>query len=309
MNKQQVPAMRVTRGMSRSDPTSPEDSSSIRFIEPVKCSCCNVIYSDDSDKLVLCELCNEEWKCIKCMNLTDEMYEALQSCDDLTWICKYCKKFKSTCGQYVAEAVKKAMEEYTTDTESALFKMVENLETRLKKLEADSSTQEITSAVGTDAKEALNKCQGLASDLSTINKRMEMMVTEPDEIAKRKNNISISGLPEYDSFDDGTLFQLLIETMDIEPKPEPKHIRRLGQSNQGKRYMKVFLQSGDEKETIMRKAKALKKAKQDGLPFDPQRVYIGHDLTKIQREREFKIRERRRQAAARGDSRSEPAKN
>ena len=233
------------------------------------------------------------------MNLTEEMYQALQSCDDLTWICKYCKKFKSTCGKYVAEAVKKAMEE------SMLSKRVESIETRLKKLETDSSTQEITSAVGTDAKEALNKCQGLASDLSTINKRMEMMVTEPDEIAKRKNNIIVSGLPEYDSFDDGTLFQLLIEAMDIEPKPEPKHIRRLGQSNKGQRYMKVFLQSGEEKETIMKKAKALKKTKQDGLPFDPQRVYIGHDLTKIQREREYRIRERRRQVAARSDSGTE----
>ena len=59
----------------------------------------------------------------------------------------------------------------------------------------------------------------------------------------------------------------------------------------------------------MQKAKQLKKSQPDGLPFDPQRVYIGHDLTKIQREREYKMRERRRQAAARGEAHSEQAKN
>ena len=120
------------------------------------------------------------------------------------------------------------MDEYTAETGSVLFQKIESLEKRMKKLEDDGSTQEIASTVGTDAKEALNKCQGLASDLSTMNKRMEMMVNEPDEIAKRRNNIIVSGLPEMESFDDRTLFDLLIETMNIEPKVEPKHIRRLG---------------------------------------------------------------------------------
>ena len=46
----------------------------------------------------------------------------------------------------------------------------------MQKLETDSSTQEITSTVGTGAKEALNKCHGLASILSSISKRMEMIV-------------------------------------------------------------------------------------------------------------------------------------
>ena len=93
-NKQQAKPQRVTRGMSRSDPIAPEDGPGMQFIEPVVCSCCNVTYSDDTDKLVLCELCNEEWKCIKCMNLTDEMYQALQSCEDLTWIRAHCKTFQ-----------------------------------------------------------------------------------------------------------------------------------------------------------------------------------------------------------------------
>ena len=201
------------------------------------------------------------------------------------------------------------MEEYTTDTGSIIFKRIESLEARMKKLDTDSSTQEIASTVGAYAKKDLNKCQGLASDLSSLNKRMEMIVTEPDEIAKHRNNIIVSGLPEYDSFDDGTLFNLLVESMSIDTPIEPKHVRRLGVYKQGQpRYMKVFLQSAGEKEMIMKKAKSLKRTKQDGLPFDPQRVYIGHDLTKIQREREYKMREKRRQATAQGNTHGENEK-
>ena len=113
----------------------------------------------------------------------------------------------------------------------------------------------------------------------------------------------VSGLPECDSFDDGTLFNLLVETMNIDSKIEPKHIKRLGDSKQNQqRYIKAFLKSNEEKDMIMKKAKNLKNARKDGLPFDPQRVYIGHDLTKIQREKEYKMRKKRRQAAARSDT-------
>ena len=81
---------------------------------------------------------------------------------------------------------------------------------------------------------------------------MEMMVTGPDEIAKRKNNIIVIDLPEMESFDGRTLFDLLIETMNMEPNLEPKHIRRLGDNRRGpQRYMKTFLQSSEDKDMII----------------------------------------------------------
>ena len=273
----------------------------LKFIDPVQCCKCSKTFGDESDRLLLCELCEETWKCDKCLNLSPEMYKALQDSQDLTWICQPCKKFRGTCDKYVTQAVKVAMDEFAKKQEMKYEKNMKALEQRVLKLEEgnDVASSELTSKIGTDAKQALNKCNAMSDDLSKLNKRMCDLITEPDEIDRRKSNVMIRGMPEYPDIDDKFLVQQLGEALGVSDMfKNAKRVFRIGEKHDNRtrpRALKMICSSESDKDRILMVAKKLKDTPSIGLAFQPTDVYLGSDQTSLQRERAYQARVRRRQ--------------
>ena len=273
----------------------------LKFIEPVQCCKCLKSFADENDKLLLCELCEEAWKCDKCLNLSPDMYSALQASQDLTWICQPCKKFRGTCDKYVTQAVKTAMDEFAKKHEMKYEKNMKALEQRVLKLEEgkDVASSELTSKIGTDAKQALDKCSAMSDDLSKLNKRMSELITEPDEIDRRRSNVMIRGMPENSEIDDKFLIQQLGEALNVSDIFEnTKRAFRVGEKHDNRtrpRAIKIVCSSETDKDRILREAKKLKDTPSTGLAFNPRDVFLGPDQTAIQRERAYQARVRRRQ--------------
>ena len=61
------------------------------------------------------------------------------------------------------------------------------------------------------------------------------------------------------------------------------------------------------KASVLKNAPKLRDAGSTGVPFDPNRIFISHDLTKLQRDREFtKHQERRRRKEAKHGNTATP---
>ena len=301
------PDRRRTRATTepKNKSTNPSARNQVKFMEPVQCCKCLKTFADQSDKLLLCELCEETWKCDKCLNLSPAMYTALQDSQDLTWICPPCKKFRGTCDKYVAQAVKAAMDDFTKKQESKFEKNMKDLEKRVLQLEEGNNvaSAELTSVIGTDAKQALNKCEAMSEDLSKLNKKMSEMITEPDEIEKRKSNVMIRGMPELSEVEDTFLVNELCESLGVaDIIGNAKRIFRVGEkkdTHTRPRAIKMICSSENDRNEILRVAKKLKDIPTRGLAFKPSEVFIGPDLTSIQRERAYQARVKRRQAKER----------
>ena len=271
-----------------------------KFNDPVQCCKCQKTFADQNDKLLLCELCEETWKCDKCLNLSPEMYRALQESQDLTWICPPCKKFRGTCDKYVTQAVKLAMDDFVKTQELKFERNMKELEQRVHKLEEGNNvaSAELTSVIGTDAKQALNKCDAMSEDLSKLNKRMSEMITEPDEIDRRKTNVIIRGMPEHPDVQDADLMTQLGDALKVNDiLKNSKRVFRIGEKNETRsrpRAIKVICSSESDKDTLLGVAKKLKDTPTIGLAFKPSEVFIGPDQTIIQRERAYQARVRRR---------------
>ena len=301
-NRERRRATRSTTESSSKPSNQPQNTRpQLKFIEPVQCCKCSKTFADEHDKLLLCELCEETWKCDKCLNLTPEMYLALQESKDLTWICPPCKKFRGTCDKYVTQAVKVAMEDFAKTQELKFEKNMKELEKRVQQLEEGNNvaSAELTSIIGTDAKQALTKCEAMSEDLSKLNKKMSEMITEPDEIDRRKANIMIRGMPEKAEIQDTDLIQELGQALGADDIfKNAKRIFRIGQKSDTRsrpRAIKVVCSSENDKDTILRLSKKLKDTPGIGLSFKPSDVYLGPDQTAIQRERAYQARVRRRQ--------------
>ena len=85
------------------------------------------------------------------------------------------------------------MDDFAKTLEMKFEKNMKELEQRIHKLEEGNNvaSAELTRVIGTDAKQALSKCEAMSEDLSKLNKRMTQMITEPDEIDRRKTNVII----------------------------------------------------------------------------------------------------------------------
>ena len=193
------------------------------------------------------------------------------------------------------------MDDFAKTQEMKFEKNMKELEQRVHKLEEGNNvaSAELTSVIGTDAKQALNKCEAMSEDLSKLNKRMTEMITEPDEIYRRKNNVIIRGMPEHPEVQDADLMTELGNALGVSDIfQNSKRVFRIGEKNATRsrpRAIKVICSSEADKDNLLRVSKKLKDTPAIGLAFKPSDVYLGPDQTIIQRERAYQARVRRRQ--------------
>ena len=131
-------------------------------------------------------------------------------------------------------------------------------------------------------------------DMSAINKKLDDIINEPTQVESRKMNLVISGMPEIDEFEDQDLVQRVLNLVDA--KETPVHVRRLGRADSERtrpRPIKVVMRTTEGKERALQNAVRLRNIEADS-PFNPRHIFIGKDLTQLEREREFKKRQDRR---------------
>ena len=277
---------------------SPINENSFSFIQPAECCLCKSTFTEIEDKLLCCEFCDDGWKCLECAGLSVEMYDALQKSDDIVWICPDCKKFKSICEAQIEKHLAPLASKIINEVNESLTPRIESLENKTKTLETEMSNKVDVgpfTVLDTKVIDLEAKNDKAFHDISGLNKRIEEIVNEPNEIESRKLNLVLSGMPETDDFPDQQLVEQTLNLIGINEKPA--FIRRLGQVTQNRRRprpIKVIMPSQESKDMVLKCSPKLRDIDNTGLPFDANRIFIGNDLTKLQREREFTKRQERR---------------
>ncbi len=105
---------------------------------------------------------------------------------------------------------------------------------------------------------------------------------------KRKKSVIMKGLPEDDSTDDSELLNKVLTLIHAKPEKQANFFRIGPKRNDGRArsvLVRVTFDFTVEKQKALDNAKQLATASSEDLPFDPKRVFVGPDLTKLQRER------------------------
>jgi seryl-tRNA synthetase len=151
-----------------------------------------------------------------------------------------------------------------------------------------------TSLINTSSIQSQNDIKGLTSDIVSMNDKIKYIISEPDEIEKRKSSIIIKGIPETPDEDIPRKVKQVLDVIKVEDNP--KFSRRLGEPREDKRSrpIRVIFEKEASKFEVLTKAKTLRDTPSDDLTFNPAVTFIAPDLTKLQREREYNKRVDRR---------------
>ena len=116
--------------------------------------------------------------------------------------------------------------------------VLSNFETRFKAIENEVCTAkkdidnkvDITEFLTLDSRMIAleTKNERTYHDLSAMNKKIDDIINEPNQLESRKMNLIISGMPEIEEFEDQELVQRVLNIVDA--KETPIHVRRLGRA-------------------------------------------------------------------------------
>ena len=270
----------------------------------------------DSVKALQCERCisktlpNGSWKCTNCIGMSDKLYDALVSeSNTLHWFCNNCEQEAladtgSTSPITSAEIISSVENLATTmlqkmaDLENRLSTKVQEVESRLQEslttesqpkcdhlLQKFETHLESSAMCINDIQRSQQKIEGKVDSIQSNTDK-----AEEEEILSRQTNLIIHGVSESDSDDvkqriEDDLLQTatMLQELNIEGVMVEKVIR-LGKKPEGSnpkpRPMKVVVDTTDNRNRIIRKAKNLRLIQKDGWC----KVFVHQDLTPKQRE-------------------------
>ena len=107
------------------------------------------------------------------------------------------------------------------------------------------------------------------------------MKTEHEEIKKREKNLIIKGIPEVEEESATEQVQALFDLMDLD-------VDSIDSDPVITRSIKIVMSTVGDIKAVLRKAKSIKDIETD--QFDVSQVFVTPDLTKLQREQDFKNR-------------------
>ena len=270
------------------------------------CKSCNIEFSNDDDKLMQCERCDGA-TCIKCLNMDSSMYEMLKGRLDVHWYCPACDKQAMTAVRSDWEIEEKCAAYMASVTER-----LDTMQCSID-LKADKATVD---KLNVDVKSTQKLVEGANADIAYLSDRIELMRNEPAEIEKLRKNIVVRGLPEIDaSANHGKLSSqsqsdcVSDSEGQAQPTPDertckqlfnsigidvtPKSVHRLGKKKTDgtPRPVKVILQNEEDKKRVLRNGPHVRNIDPDKVSFNPSKVCISPDMTILQREEDFKLRD------------------
>ena len=121
------------------------------------------------------------------------------------------------------------------------------------------------------------------------------MKNEHEEIKKREKNLIIKGIPEDEEETATEQVEALFELMDLNVNVKSafrlnvsESVRNQYPDSEITRSIKVVMSSVGDMKAVLRKAKGIKDIETE--KFDVSQVFVTPDLTKLQREQDFKNR-------------------
>ena len=296
--------MQATGGASGNTPI---DSVKTGKIPVPHCSGCRVSITDDV-RALQCDRCasEEAWKCIDCLNLKPDIYDAiLEGATELKWFCNQCEKVvgeESSNDTTKLEELTKLLEKFLERTNVIEQKLSEKADTgTVSKLEQSMACLEerLNKQIEDRIKVVEVLCQNLVgapskrevedSIVLAVKDKMEEDKGEEAEIARRKTNMIVFGLSESHSDDteerkmeDSCQISEMLHVMDVSGV-DVRQVVRLGprQTDQDAqpRLVKVVLGNEEQHQTVLKSAKNLRNAVRGGW----NRVFVQPDLTPKQR--------------------------
>lgn len=293
---------RPSRSGSRKDKSGQKGSDPTDTNEAWICNICKKKFSDPAAKMLECLRCEDHF-CIKCLKKSEQEYKYLQKEDNL-WTCQACQgkarieikkgfNFERECERIMetfelrVQRLEKEIEEKCT---------IEQVETLLKtKMSEKWDTDEVKQIIGQEIRNKVTPIQEAAEKKETEN-----VIEELNDRQDRENNIIIKGIPELISENnqarkqhDMQKLEELLTTCNIEnPGESIVQTRRIGkfdrEKDPNKRLIQVTLDSQETKRDIFRNAKKLRNQAQY------QEIYITNDLTILERNKEYELRQEAR---------------
>ncbi len=261
--------------------------------EPTNCGTCKQpVITDDPNGGIQCDICNFWFHATSCQKMSQLRYSALNEEHDdnsLHWYCDRCRV-----------SAKKMLTSLTTISHDIDLLKVDVAQLKT----SQDDTNAAATLTRTDVATNRNDIKGLAADIVRLDKKLDHVSTEAQEIDIRKANIVIRGLPESNTTDDATLVKKVLTTLgfnnnDTTPADviTPTTITRIGKvdiTHDNPRALRVILQTTAQRDKILDVSSSLKNVNSEGLPFDPNRVFISKDLTILQRQQAYEKRRHRR---------------
>jgi len=248
------------------------------------CHMCDKVFIDDGDMLLECERC-DEWFCTECLTMSAEVYKIMVDRKDIHWFCPECEKqaitavktdkdIEEKCAAYMSSMTNRLCE-IDKKLDSKVDKStVVNLEARVTKLEDRDKDKDKGATAGSQA--------------NTVRETIE----EQREREARINSLIIQNLPESEQVEiedrkkeDMESVQKLLSTIGIDGEDEIDKCVRIGPKvTDTIRITKFTVKNAKTKGQILKKAKTLKDNEQY------ENVYVGPDLTKMQRKEQYDLR-------------------
>ena len=125
------------------------------------------------------------------------------------------------------------------------------------------------------------KMEGLAEDISKLNKKLELMYSEDEAKADRASNVVVRGVPE--AADIKKTIKDILEHLRVGTEPEWGAPRSDGSGHP----IKVVLTNTEDRNALLRNKKSIRNMRvSESENFDPQKTFIMEDKTVLERERE-----------------------
>ena len=237
-----------------------------------------------------------KWQCQSCAGISPETYSFLSNREDFAWYCPSCKV---PAAEDVLNGVQ--IEEKCQQFFETISIRLLNVEQGLI-LKADKARVE-----GMESKVLVvqNSVQMIATDISKLNSKFQLLRTEQLEVAKRIKNIVIRGAPESTKLEDQDLVQEVFADIGC-PDIEIESVIRLGRIDNRQpdsdarpktRPIRVILTNESDKAPIIRNAPKIRQSQ--STLYSPTSILIVPDQTKLEREQDIELRKNLRAARER----------
>ena len=218
-----------------------------------------------------------EFTCIECLGMSEEQYKLIGEiwC---TVLCNNCRPIGN----------KEMKEGHTVEMQCKEFLLHHNermieLETKIN-LKADKT---VVDSLESNQHSMNTKMEGLAEDISKLNKKLELMYSEDEAKADRANNVVVRGVPE--AADTKKTIKDILDHLWVDTEPE--YITRMGapRSDGSGRPIKVVLKNTEDRNALLRNKKSIRNMR-ESENFNPQKIFIMEDQTILEREKDNKLR-------------------
>ena len=298
-----------------------------------KCKICKTISVNKAkDKAIECDICLE-WVCLKCSELPEQMYKLSQDHNsNLDFICKPCKaelphireimvlkqkQLKLITDLETEREVNKKFREDQTTTNEDLNQRLRKIEQVIQEKQLDNKEYPPLSIM-TAEQEKLNK---IFNKQNRIDQDVQLQKSEKEEEKRREvreNNLIVYGIPEESEDVTELMKEDFLAVKEVYRDREDlmsqhiTQITRLGQKKEEQiRPIRLTFSSEEKRTEVLRKNKNLKiyhtNFEECAATFcnDPDKrhkhIYISPDKTKLQREKEKKLRETLKQRRTAGE--------